>query len=705
MTQYIKAPFNFVPLNEKVFFPNWADQVSHDIPFSDGESGEIELELEAMTPIFVRNGHTKADAEAKNEDYVSFSKDADGNYFIPSTSVKGMIRNVLEIMSFGKMNQIANDRYGFRDLSNNKDYMPLFQGGKVHCGYMKKKNENELVIIDHGIPYRISHKEIDRKLLSKLSDFCASNEDLKNDSNRTARKKYHLLNEKTLEFSFNEDNEIERPKVDTRKFVKFDDKGILKGTLVLTGQPGERKKKFDYKKNKEVWTGKHYEFVFPSNELNEEAIPLNEDNDLRYKDFLFIHKDSSDWTNFRKKQFETKEPIPVFFVRDNNTGKILHFGLSYLYKIPYNKRIKDCLYDEHKKDKPDLTDLIFGNQFLKLKGRVQFSNAKLITGGIDEKIEPLMGSPKASYYPIYLQQNSTNGFLDDKFYQTYSSVKPLLKGWKRYPVHNKEVRTFQVDEKQKKNISPFVPLKKGSRFGFKIRFHNLKSEELGALLMAINLHESGEFHSIGFAKPYGYGKNKLIIKPGSLKNDNSFYFTKFKKSIEKEIPNWANSKQLNELNLLSTTQNNDNDLNYMTLSQFADAKSERKNNGNKLVLPYYSEFIKKNKPNEIIQHTPFKERFNSQKNSIPLEKDSLRKENIQPKIEVQPKMEVRPDWLKGIITGDKKVKLMDSFIEVALVIPIEKKNIPTKIGDNIWVKVKQLKKDGTINQVEFMSKE
>lgn len=104
MTLYIKAPFNFVPLNEKVFFPNWADQVSHDIPFSDGESGVIELELEAMTPIFVRNGHTKEDAEAKNDDYISFSKDSDGNYFIPATSVKGMIRNVLEIISFGKMN-------------------------------------------------------------------------------------------------------------------------------------------------------------------------------------------------------------------------------------------------------------------------------------------------------------------------------------------------------------------------------------------------------------------------------------------------------------------------------------------------------------------------------------------------------------------------------------------------------------------------
>ncbi len=53
----IRSPYNFVPVSDKVFFPDWADQISHDIPFSDGISGKITLEIEAQTPIFVRNGH------------------------------------------------------------------------------------------------------------------------------------------------------------------------------------------------------------------------------------------------------------------------------------------------------------------------------------------------------------------------------------------------------------------------------------------------------------------------------------------------------------------------------------------------------------------------------------------------------------------------------------------------------------------------
>ena len=117
----IKAPFNFVPLADKVYFTSWAKQISHDIPFQDGESGVIDLKIIAETPIFVRNGHTEQDGKVKNEIYNSFCKSADGRYFIPATSIKGAIRSVLEIMSFGKITQMQNQSFGLRDLSNGAD--------------------------------------------------------------------------------------------------------------------------------------------------------------------------------------------------------------------------------------------------------------------------------------------------------------------------------------------------------------------------------------------------------------------------------------------------------------------------------------------------------------------------------------------------------------------------------------------------------
>lgn len=112
----IKAPYNFVPLENKAFYPSWANHISQDIPFEDGVSGSIEYKITSETPIFVRNGYT----DRKDPD-TKFSQTPKGQYFIPGTSIKGEIRNVLEILSFGKMTQMQDARFGIRDLSNNPE--------------------------------------------------------------------------------------------------------------------------------------------------------------------------------------------------------------------------------------------------------------------------------------------------------------------------------------------------------------------------------------------------------------------------------------------------------------------------------------------------------------------------------------------------------------------------------------------------------
>ena len=120
----VTSPYNFVPAptEDQVFKPDWASQVSHDIPFSDGESGEIELKITAQTPIFIRNGHSKD--QVMNEFSYYLDKDGRKHYFIPGSSLKGMFRNVLEILSFSRMNKqlVNDDRYSFRDLTRDSLY-------------------------------------------------------------------------------------------------------------------------------------------------------------------------------------------------------------------------------------------------------------------------------------------------------------------------------------------------------------------------------------------------------------------------------------------------------------------------------------------------------------------------------------------------------------------------------------------------------
>ena len=48
----ITAPFNFVPLNKEVFYPDWAETISHDVPFEDGESGIIDIKISSGTVAF-----------------------------------------------------------------------------------------------------------------------------------------------------------------------------------------------------------------------------------------------------------------------------------------------------------------------------------------------------------------------------------------------------------------------------------------------------------------------------------------------------------------------------------------------------------------------------------------------------------------------------------------------------------------------------
>lgn len=98
----IKAPYNFVPLPKDVFYPDWAEKISQDVPFKNQVSGSIEITVKAETPIFVRNGY------AGNNKANSFSHTPDGKYFIPATTIKSCIRSVIEILSFGKMKPITN---------------------------------------------------------------------------------------------------------------------------------------------------------------------------------------------------------------------------------------------------------------------------------------------------------------------------------------------------------------------------------------------------------------------------------------------------------------------------------------------------------------------------------------------------------------------------------------------------------------------
>ena len=590
----IKAPFNFVPLSDKIFYPKWVDQISHDIPFEDGISGKIELEMEAISPIYVRNGVEASMMITDNKQYLEFSS-FENNYFLPATSVKGMTRNVLEVITYSKMPVDARKKYAQRDW-NNKELYTLKspeEQAKIHCGWLQQDGEG-YKIIDCDLPYRISQTYLDEYLISKNvnpffeKDFCeTSNLNINKIQEvgkskidpKTARYKYERLGEANLSVLENVSFEIDEDTANEymprrSKIIK---NGSKRGTIVLTGQPD----KWKLARKNVKGAGKYYEFIFPA---STKTINISE---LEVEQFKFMYKESDDWKYWNKKLLNGGK-IPVFF-RTSGKGKdlkIKDMGFALLYKLPYNNSVKDIVnfFQKTQNEKLDLSQAILGftSNEKSLKGRVQFSHAFAVKETVQElpEVTTALGSPKASYYPLYIRQYGQNGKVAQ--YATFNDG--IISGWKRYPVKNELLPSKSAGDKLD---TKFKPLNSGTKFKSTIKFHNLKKVELGALLSSLTFHghQHEVCHSIGMAKPLGYGK--LRVNSCLLKSDSEESSDELMAHFEKQMNiflghEWLSSEMIKELFSMGYSNHgvSNEDLSYMKLemkgpNDFENAKKAK----------------------------------------------------------------------------------------------------------------------------------
>ena len=553
------STYNFVPAprEHQIFSPDWSAQVSHDIPFEDGESGEIELFITAKTPIFIRNGHIK---DQKEEEFSHIEIDGQGKkYFIPASSLKGMFRNVLEIISRSRMKQIDNKRYSFRSLVPNSAYMKAYQSNKVECGWLYADDAGDWLIEDCEKPLHITHQAIDDLLGTRFRSLFLNQNPLK----KTAKYKYELAkatgNELSHKFlsQIEEYRELAMPNQDGRD-----------GTIVFTGQSGKRKEEEEKPKS-----GKMHEFVFmkPQNDLPPIIIPKQQQIDFR---FIYLEHEqdniSKDW-EYWKEELERRAKVPVFFTRSASDRRaVQHFGLAYMYKLPYTNSIQEVRpYNEYNHKKEDLAELIFGhvNQYISpLKGRIMISHAFSNNAQPDTLVEEILASPKASYLPFYVDQRKKKNE-----YNSYMQEHSELRGYKRYPIHESP-KKGNYTKKQRENLdvfSSFIPLQSGAQFVCKVRFHNLRKAEIGALLSAITFHGHSHqyFHSIGGAKPFGYGKISVEVKQlRFLKNKIEDYLIAFEQIMnEEQEANWFHNEAITELLAMASAPKSEEHLVYPQL--------------------------------------------------------------------------------------------------------------------------------------------
>lgn len=134
-----RAPYNFVPLNSTII-PSDSSETDHSV-YND-LSGVISVDITVKTPLFIRG---------KGSDFFSIN----GNPAIPGSTFRGLIRNILSMISYAKFEQFE-DKVLYKRSNRNQD------GAVIKQGFMTLNN-NQFYIREitngyqdgfNGTPYR-----------------------------------------------------------------------------------------------------------------------------------------------------------------------------------------------------------------------------------------------------------------------------------------------------------------------------------------------------------------------------------------------------------------------------------------------------------------------------------------------------------------------------------------------------------------------
>jgi len=564
----ITSAYNFVPLSKDIFpLPEkWIEETSHDIPLKDGVCGTLSLKINTHTPILIGQQSTNNEREIKPF-YLP-----DGSLSIPGSSLRGMIRNVMEIVSFGKMHFVDDHRYGVRDLqasfyqkqlseqAGSKRYKPLSKAGWL----VFNKDESSWQIV----PCNYARVEQQKIIDSLKPNYWVK---ISNRDRPESKDKYDkwLKNKGTLKINFDSTEETFHSHSQGKQLfyskVTNLGSGSQQGHLVFTGQPGRQK---------------HMEFIFKPGDATK---PINISKTVM-KGFLHIYSESKHW-KYLKRSKKFPQGIPVFYLMAKESQEISSLGLSQMYRLAYKHSIGEVIDNTNKKHRRnndmDLVELIFGtvdedDGKQSLKSRVSFSVAQHLQGDKKQGYhETVLNEPKPTYYPNYIVQEHSNGKLKGNNYTTFMDNGVKIRGWKRYPVRpSNKVSVTPLDPKTKAKSKAWVklnPIQGEQMFSAKMRFHNLRKEELGALIYCLTWGgRSNLRHVIGMGKPFGFGQisfsidfeNSHIISNDTQnileKKDYEDYLKTSQKAfidmMESKI-NWKNSPQLKQLLAMANPEN------------------------------------------------------------------------------------------------------------------------------------------------------
>ena len=466
-----KAPYNFVPVNEiavKFELPP-----SFDCYHEGLYTGYINLNIENLTPLYIRDSKAKEGEEAT--DFFS-----PGNRpKIPGSSLRGMTRNLVEIVSCSRMEYVEDSTLYYRSLADqcrsirNEYFRIMGQRGpdanrpgyKFKAGYLQRVGHEYQILparAHNGRQYQRTPK----------------------------------LNNPGFSWQWQQDGSC----------------------ITVSGPDPSGKKTKDWLINPVDSTARPIK-ISPT-DINAYC---NDSN--RFKDKRDIaESEKRDGDLLRCLRVEEGQPngknmVPCFYVTWTEPGGIqrVAFGHTAYFRLAYRLSIKQHLPKVHNDSTLDLTSAIFG-QASSFAGRVFFEDAPINSEDLakvsqEEVYLKILSNPKPTTFQHYLEQgeNDRNNLLH------WNNSEGVLRGYKLYwhrhtpqtGENGWEARLVDVQGSPSQYTAVKV-IAREAHFQGDIRFENLSAVELGALLFVLELPD-GCAHKIGMGKPLGLGS--VRIKP------------------------------------------------------------------------------------------------------------------------------------------------------------------------------------------------
>ena len=491
------APYNFValppetlpaPLNK--LMENSCDLESMKTAYAkylqqpELLSGYIQLEIETITPTFIGGA-----------DDNDFYKIAD-KYAIPGSSIRGMVKNYLKIITLGAMRATDNE-----DIFSRKLYFRNIAGSietktqkALYLDRMQSKTSPKITKSGKKIYPNNSQAGFLLKIKNEYYIYPATAKEQKykdanamNDAaNRIYWSKDHVLyhtgkiNGKRHYFIITPNDWSKSYKVPNHLLESYREDKFRGGVNLLQENKSQKEK--------------------PENSRPECLCKTAEEiKNLGYHTTLLKNAPS----------FQTI--VPCHFVLDS-ANELESFGFGKYYRIPYKTSIGNHIPPKVNTTVIDFADSIFGKKDL-WSSRLAFEDHYLELGtNLDKRDsyqhKPLLG-PKPTSYQLYLEEENNNHWdtenLNIRGYKMYWHKDIVLEDW------------ISPENKNSNIVKKITVMPKGVKFSGKIHFDRLTNIELGALLKVFNCSPNSQqqekyYHKIGMGKPLGLGSINITAQ-------------------------------------------------------------------------------------------------------------------------------------------------------------------------------------------------